>query len=267
MSTSEPAACTAANSSIVTKPSPRPTRTCVSSAPMNPPVSSGTDALVTPGAAASASAAANPNFTRPGMPRVLNGGATNTHAVARTSPSTNAVTWTGSIVNVTVTSTADELGQLVEELDRERDELVQHPAPGDDEHDRDAGELRHERQRDLLHLRRRLDQRDEQTEAHRDEQDRREQLHAQLDRLQRDVQDGAVGHRVPPGITARASVEARDERLHDERPSVHHHEQQQLERQRHEDGREHEHAHRHQRGAHDEVDHEERDEDDEPDDE
>src|SRR5690348_3384275 len=43
-----------------------------------------------------------------------------------------------------------------------------------------------------------------------------------------------------------SSVEARDERLHDQRPSVHHHEQQQLERQRHQDGREHEHAHRHQ---------------------
>src|SRR5690242_12081208 len=146
MSISDPAACTAANSSIVTKPSPRPTSTWVSNAPMNPPVSSGIDALVTPGAAASASAAAKPNFTRPGMPRVLNGGAENTHAVARTSPSTNAVTWTGSIVNVTTRSAAaDELRDLVEQLDRERDELVQHPAPRHDEDDRDARELRHER--------------------------------------------------------------------------------------------------------------------------
>src|SRR5689334_13020245 len=188
MSMSEPAPWIAANSSVVTKPRPRPTSTWVISAPMNPPVSSGMCAFATLGAAASA--AATPIFTRPGMPFVLNGGDANTHAVARTNPSTNAVTATGLIWNVMKRARSrlrvDELGDLVEEAVGEGDHLVQHPVPRDDEDDRNARELGHERQRDLLNLRRGLDQRDEQTESHGDEQDRRGELDADRDRFERD---------------------------------------------------------------------------------
>src|SRR6185436_2748929 len=62
-----------------------------------------------------------------------------------------------------------------------------------------------------------------------------------------------------------ASAEAPHERLGDEAPAVDQDEQQQLERQRDEDGRQHDHAHRHQRAGDDQVDHEERQEDQEAD--
>src|SRR3954447_18719109 len=61
------------------------------------------------------------------------------------------------------------------------------------------------------------------------------------------------------------SVEAPDERGQDEVPAVHQDEQEDLERERDEDRWQHHHPQRHERGAHDEVDHEERQEDQEPD--
>src|SRR4051812_6514993 len=61
------------------------------------------------------------------------------------------------------------------------------------------------------------------------------------------------------------SVEALHERAGDEVPAVDQDEQQDLERQRDEDGRQHHHAHAHQRRRHNEVDHEERQEDQEAD--
>src|SRR3954471_16765841 len=61
------------------------------------------------------------------------------------------------------------------------------------------------------------------------------------------------------------SVEALHERSGDEVPAVDEDEEQDLERQRDEDGWQHHHAHRHQRRAHDQVDDEERQEDQEAD--
>src|SRR5581483_2638989 len=68
-------------------------------------------------------------------------------------------------------------------------------------------------------------------------------------------------------VSVMALPVTRDQRLDDERPAVDEHEQEDLERQRHQDRRQHHHAHRHERRAHDEVDHEERHEHHEPDDE
>src|SRR5206468_2859756 len=68
-------------------------------------------------------------------------------------------------------------------------------------------------------------------------------------------------------VTGLFSLEAGEQRTHDERPAVDHHEQQELERERDEHRRQHHHSHRHQRRADDEVDHEERHEHDEADDE
>src|SRR4051794_27031977 len=65
----------------------------------------------------------------------------------------------------------------------------------------------------------------------------------------------------------RASRVGPDERRGDHRPAVDDHEQQQLERQRHDRRRDHHHAHRHQPRADQHVQHEERDVDDQPDDE
>src|SRR3954466_912048 len=62
-----------------------------------------------------------------------------------------------------------------------------------------------------------------------------------------------------------ASVEAREQGLDDQRPSVDQHEQQDLEGEGDEDRREHHHSHGHERRAHDEVEHQERDADDEAD--
>src|SRR4029077_19116277 len=67
------------------------------------------------------------------------------------------------------------------------------------------------------------------------------------------------------GVIARSLVEARRERADQERPAVHEHEQHDLERQRDQHRREHHHAHRHQHARDDEVDHEERNEDQEAD--
>src|ERR1044072_9615081 len=61
------------------------------------------------------------------------------------------------------------------------------------------------------------------------------------------------------------SVEALHERLGDQAPAVHEDEQEDLERQRDEDGRQHDHPHRHQGRGDDQVDHEERQEDQEGD--
>src|SRR5271165_1113772 len=63
------------------------------------------------------------------------------------------------------------------------------------------------------------------------------------------------------------SPEARDERAGDEHPPVHQDEEQQLEGQCHQGGREHDDPHRHQGGRHHQIDDEERDEDHEADDE
>src|SRR5512144_1443832 len=67
--------------------------------------------------------------------------------------------------------------------------------------------------------------------------------------------------------TSPPSAIAAEQRGHDEGPAVDEDEQQQLERQRDEGGRQHDHAERHENRADDDVDHEERHEDDEADDE
>ena len=78
-------------------PSVNPTIACTSSDARKGPVSVGIAGFVMWWAAASASAAATPAFTVLGIMFVLNGGATNSHADARTSARMNAVTRTGLI--------------------------------------------------------------------------------------------------------------------------------------------------------------------------
>src|ERR1043166_6509710 len=63
------------------------------------------------------------------------------------------------------------------------------------------------------------------------------------------------------------SIETLDQGAHDEMPSVHEDEEQDLERERNEDRRKHEHDHRDQGRRNDEVDDHEREEDREPHDE
>ena len=71
---------------------------------------------------------------------------------------------------------------------------AEHPVAGEQDHERDAGELRHERQRLLLDLRRRLQQPDHETDRQRDAEDRRRELRREQDRLHRDVDDCVIGH-------------------------------------------------------------------------
>ena len=80
---------------------------------MNAPVSLGSAGLVMWWAAASASAAATPAFTVTGIIRVLNGGEMNSHAAARTSARTNAVTTTGLIGIVIVAADRDRARQSI----------------------------------------------------------------------------------------------------------------------------------------------------------
>src|ERR1035441_9229438 len=61
------------------------------------------------------------------------------------------------------------------------------------------------------------------------------------------------------------SVEARNQRVGDQIPAVHQHEQQDLERERDERRRQHDHPHAHQRRGDDQVDDQERQEDQEAD--
>src|SRR2546421_1659525 len=68
-------------------------------------------------------------------------------------------------------------------------------------------------------------------------------------------------------VTGPHSVEAGQEGLDHEGPPIDEHEQQDLERERHQHRGQHHHAHRHERRAHYQVDHQERYEHDEPDDE
>src|SRR5438067_7272207 len=68
-------------------------------------------------------------------------------------------------------------------------------------------------------------------------------------------------------VTKTPLLEALEQRANDEAPAVDQDEQEELERERHHDWRQHHHPHRHQRGAHRDVDDEERHEHDEADDE
>jgi hypothetical protein len=69
----------------------------------------------------------------------------------------------------------------------EADDLGEHPVAGDDDHQRHARQLRHERQRLLLDLRRRLDQADEQADRERHAEHGRRELRREQDRLHCDV--------------------------------------------------------------------------------
>src|SRR5690242_10411358 len=159
---SEPAVVIALTRMSVSIPSATPTKACVTSAPMNGAASSDRCGSEMCGATASASAAARPAFTGVGITRVLNGGDTNSHAVARTSARKNAVTTTGS--KRMVTSLLEQRRDHVEQAAGEADHLAEHPVSRDDEDERDARELRYERERLLLHLRRRLEQADRETD-------------------------------------------------------------------------------------------------------
>src|SRR3954447_11020191 len=170
-STSAPAAAIDCTSTSVSMPYETPMMTCVTSAPRKLLVLSNSWGSLMCGAAASASVAASPAFTMVGIMRVLNGGATKSHAAARTSASAKAVIASGS--NATfIASRLQEMRNHREEVVGEADPLRQHPVAGDDDHERDARELRDERQRLFLELGRRLQYANEQADCERDTEDR-----------------------------------------------------------------------------------------------
>jgi hypothetical protein len=96
-----PAACTAANTSRVRKPSAAPIAACIAAAPtISPGPSPGSWAAIR-GIMGSASPAATAALAGPGTSRVENGGATATQAAARTMASRNATSVVVPISTVT----------------------------------------------------------------------------------------------------------------------------------------------------------------------
>src|SRR4051795_9175745 len=110
-------------------------------------------------------AAARPTFTMLGIAFVANGGTITSHALARASASRKPMSKPSSACRVTSASdgrsATEQVGQGGEEILGVGDHLVEHPAAADEDHERDAAELGHEGERVLLHLRDRLDERDE----------------------------------------------------------------------------------------------------------
>src|SRR3954449_7639861 len=148
---SEPALCTALITIIMITPITMPTIAWVRIAAANGATSSDNVAMWICGTAASASAAARPAFTVTGIARVLKGGAITMNTEARTSASMKAEMATASIGMVIVRAQlADQCRNHVEQVLGERDGLSQHPTASEHDDERDADELRHERERLLL---------------------------------------------------------------------------------------------------------------------
>src|SRR5579864_6625365 len=134
-------------------PNVNPTSACTTSDVMNAPVSFGRTGLVMWCAAASARDAATPTFTVVGIMRVLNGGAMNNQADARTRARTNAVTTTvligivmGSPSSDRELSALQQLRNHVEQRVGERNGLSEHPVSGEQDHDGDTRQFGHERE-------------------------------------------------------------------------------------------------------------------------
>src|SRR3954447_6491867 len=91
-------------------------------------------------------------------------------------------------------SRADERRDARAQVVRVPDHLRQHPGAADRHHRSRDQDLRDERQRRLLDLRRGLEDRDEQADDEAGDQERRRDLHRDHHRLKREIGCGVLGH-------------------------------------------------------------------------
>src|SRR3954454_11780617 len=193
-----PAICTAVNSTCTMKPSPAPIATSVSAETMrNPGVIAGRSAVTLCSSATDRASASAP-FTGAGMPRELKGGASITKPAARQVASSSPARVTAGTERSTRLRPAEQRRQHVEQGVGEADQLGQHPVARHEQRDRDGDHLGDERQRLLLDLRGRLEQRDHEPDQQRRQQDRCGDLGGEQHRLQREVGDLGVSHRRYP---------------------------------------------------------------------
>src|SRR3978361_1073709 len=156
-----PAIWTAVNSTWTMKPRATPMSASVIAVTIrNPAVIGGRSPLMC-GKTTTASANASAPLTATGMADELNGGAMITNPLARTMPSSRAArvaegTWRSTAAS----ALAEQPGQHLEQLMRERDQLREHPVARHQQRDADGDHLRDEGQRLFLDLGRRLEQRD-----------------------------------------------------------------------------------------------------------
>src|SRR3954468_3642205 len=192
-SSSAPAASTAANSIRVAKPSAAPISTCSSTAPITETVSRAGGCCRTTGNTASPNPTLTTTFTACGTPPVAIGGATTDQARIRVLASRSATRDTASKETCTAPS-AQQLRDRVVQVLGEADQGRHHPVAADQQREPDRDGLRHERERELLDLRRRLEQRDGEADDQRGHEHRRGQLGRDEQRLDGDVDDRGVVH-------------------------------------------------------------------------
>src|SRR5262245_27269265 len=108
------------------------------------------------GATSSATAPASMMRTRAGTSSAPNAGATMKHAPMRMNGQNNWLIHPSSwpCVSVIIGSSVDEHRDVLNELARVADEKLQHPGAGDHQRERHGEQLRNERQRHLVDLRR-----------------------------------------------------------------------------------------------------------------
>src|SRR3954451_7144604 len=211
-----PAAWTAAKKSRVTKPSAAPMTTCWAAFAMRAGVLRSGSVPWTLAATGRASPTASRILTCAGMSREVNGGQITIQAEARSAASmiaTRFPIWTSTSITTPSRhrrrlARGEQRRDLVEQLGRVRDHLVQHPVAAEEQRDADAERLGHEREGGLLDLRHALEQRDREPDQQRGEQDGRAELRGHRHGLQGDLDDLNVGHAIQIG-PARVRAEQR----------------------------------------------------------
>src|SRR4051812_13611367 len=191
-----PAVCTAVKNTWTTKPRAAPMTTSVSAVTTRyPAVGAGRPAAILVDRSTDR-ASAKAALTGPGIDFELNGGASSTNPVARAVPSSSAASVVaGTERSMTASGPAEQVRQLVEQALGEGDQLGKDPVARHQQRDRDGDHLRHEGQRRLLDLGRRLEQRDQEPDEQRGQQHGGRDLRAQEHRLGRDLGDISVRHR------------------------------------------------------------------------
>src|SRR6478752_1709576 len=171
-----PANSTAAKTIRTEKPSETPTSTCCSTAVTPAAESSAIGAIAgTCACAQKATRKARPTRTRVGTLRWAITGSALNRARTRRNGQRIGVTHarTSASVNVSMAGLADDRGNRLQRALQELDQRGEHPRPGDRQH-RDGGDdLRNERERRFVDLRRRLEDADDQADREHREQDRR----------------------------------------------------------------------------------------------
>src|SRR4051794_8954632 len=191
-----PAICTAVNSTWTTKPRAAPMTTSVTAVTTRKPaVGSGRPEAIWVDSSTD-SARAKAALTGPGMDLELNGGASSTNPVARAVPSSSAASVVaGTERSMAASGPVEQRRQLVEQALGEADQLGQHPVARDQQRDRDRDHLRHEGQRRLLDLGRRLEQRDQEPDQESGQENGGRDLRGQHHRLRGDLRDVGITHR------------------------------------------------------------------------